>query len=578
MLCLRKPFFGTAITVMIIAVGSAQAQNTPTPPQAASSWEQLQDGLSQRLWQPQKTPPAPAGTPKVVKAPKPEAQARSAPEGKKAESKESAQPKQAARPILPAQPTKSRVLNSGQPLQAKPRVVTAKPLPKQKTPQIVKAAPKSVPTFKPQSKPLPPAEPITVIAQPAPRPPAVAPSLNRPPTDWDRAQDRISNLPVVSPETAKASINPAPKPASKPAPKITAKPPVQPATNEPKAQTARVTPTPVPETVEPAAAVKEAGVVDGIISRITSIFTTEQDTPAPAPEPAVTPPVAVTTAPTTNGEIESAGKEATAASPAITTSAENGFLKRAAGAFAKFFKPTVEATKDTPLGQASDQPGKGNADPRQKNGQIAAILPPSSQKPGTRVGGKPLQGVKLQIGLDQKFRAAKPGNFDKNPNCFSKGPNKSWYCVDNTEWPEAFKEQVEVGTWLYRNGRTIVQFDDNRLTRMYTLFPSRNLKAIVAHFEERFGPATEYRIADLPVIGGPADSNPSWRWLSVSSDKKTTMVLEIREFDDERRMIPDRTVGFIRLFEQGSTPIFRYLSETDLMLHQTRPAKRRLRK
>ena len=60
-----------------------------------------------------------------------------------------------------------------------------------------------------------------------------------------------------------------------------------------------------------------------------------------------------------------------------------------------------------------------------------------------------------------------------------------------------------------------------------------------------------------------------WRVLSDIGGvvRYRVAVVEIRRNDDERRMIPDRDNGFIRLYEAGSTPVFRYLSETDLMLH-----------
>ena len=190
---------------------------------------------------------------------------------------------------------------------------------------------------------------------------------------------------------------------------------------------------------------------------------------------------------------------------------------------------------------------------------VAAILPHSASQTGRRIGGKPLEGVPLKIGLGQNINQSGTLALIDNPNCFSKGPNKSWYCIDNTDWPDAVKNQVEVDTWLYRNGRTIVQFDGDRATRMYTLFPSRNVKSVVSHFEAQFGPATEYRNASLPIIGGPPLNNPSWRWLSTSPDRKKTMILEVREFDDERRMISDRTFRIhpsLRTGQHANLPVF----------------------
>ena len=159
-----------------------------------------------------------------------------------------------------------------------------------------------------------------------------------------------------------------------------------------------------------------------------------------------------------------------------------------------------------------------------------------------------------------------------DPNCFQKGPNKAWFCVENTVWPESIREQVQVDAWLYRDARTIVQYDGGRATRMYTLFPSRNYHRVVEYFEKRFGPATEENVLPLPTIGAPMMKNPSHRWLSVQRDKGRTTALEVREYDDVRGMLPDQGIGFIRLYELGTQPVFRYLSETDLMLQSIRSA------
>lgn len=618
MLCWRQPFLGAAIVALVFAASAVKAQNTPDPKQIPS-WDQLQDGLSQRLLKPQSAPaPAPEAMQSVeptVSAPT--ARQSAAPmqaEPNKPKANQTAQPKITPPPsptadvVVPRQPTKSAILKPAAPVAAPQQntaekesestigkffdrvtnFITAKPDPETKKPPTVQppppaAAGKGVPTptppatariatVAPKSAPEPPATtvqppaPKAVIAQPAPRQRTLTPPKTRPPTEWDKVQTKISNLPVLSPDSA---------PSNPPTP---TKPPAAVTTPSPAAVTAARTAPP-----ESDKGANEPGLIDDLMSRVTKIFDAKPGTAEQNKEPENIPPPSSLPAsaepPSATEEIETAGQDRTSSPTSPTIEPAKGFLARAAGLFADFFKPYVEPDGNvTPTRTAGGPAGTSAGVAGAGQGDVAAILPHSADQTRRRTGGKPLEGVPLKIGLGQSFAQSGTLALKDNPNCFSKGPNKSWYCIDNTDWPDAVKSQIEVDTWLYRNGRTIVQFDSGRATRMYTLFPSRNVKSVISHFETQFGPATEYRDASMPIIGGPPLNNPSWRWLSTSPDRKKTMILEVREFDDERRMISDRNFGFIRLYEQGSTPIFRYLSETDLMLHQTRPAIRKGRK
>jgi hypothetical protein len=40
-----------------------------------------------------------------------------------------------------------------------------------------------------------------------------------------------------------------------------------------------------------------------------------------------------------------------------------------------------------------------------------------------------------------------------------------------------------------------------------------------------------------------------------------------------RRMVPDTNIGFIRLYREGSQPIFRTINESDLMLQSPRNSR-----
>ncbi len=78
---------------------------------------------------------------------------------------------------------------------------------------------------------------------------------------------------------------------------------------------------------------------------------------------------------------------------------------------------------------------------------------------------------------------------------------------------------------------------------------------------------------DCTVFGNAPIKNPSTQWeRRLVGDRK--VVLGVLQFDDLGDMFPDEKNGRIRLYQEGSQPIFTYLSYTDLMLHWMRTARR----
>jgi hypothetical protein len=129
------------------------------------------------------------------------------------------------------------------------------------------------------------------------------------------------------------------------------------------------------------------------------------------------------------------------------------------------------------------------------------------------------------------------------------------------------KTDFEVATWLYRKGMSVVRYDEQKASRIYTLFPAKNFAAVNKYFEKILGPATENSEKQVRRIGNEAASNTVIRWVSVARDSDQTNVLEMRKFDDIRGMLPDMAVGVLRLYSTGTPPMFRYLSDSDLVLH-----------
>ena len=180
--------------------------------------------------------------------------------------------------------------------------------------------------------------------------------------------------------------------------------------------------------------------------------------------------------------------------------------------------------------------------------------------------------VNLAIGRSLLLGRELSENSITSKNCFRKGADKAWFCLETADWPGRIGEQFEVDAWLYRKARTVVRYEEGRSVRVFSVIPSKNYAKAVSHYVRQFGPPTEVVDGTIARFGDTPLNNPSTRWIRrLVGDRRD--VLEIRRFDDLRGMVPDETVGVIRLYREGTRPIFTYLSDTDLMLHRMRTAK-----
>ena len=59
-------------------------------------------------------------------------------------------------------------------------------------------------------------------------------------------------------------------------------------------------------------------------------------------------------------------------------------------------------------------------------------------------------------------------------------------------------------------------------------------------------------------------------FVSITADRRDKIILEVRNYDDQRRSFADFDHGLVRLYRDGSLPIFKHLSTMDLMLLQRR--------
>ena len=102
---------------------------------------------------------------------------------------------------------------------------------------------------------------------------------------------------------------------------------------------------------------------------------------------------------------------------------------------------------------------------------------------------------------------------------------------------------------------------------------TNNFNRIVRFLEAKFGPPEGEMNQSIALIAGPPKLNITVKWKRRIPDGSTS-VLEARKFDNIQRMIPDTKIGFIRLYREGTRPIFRTINESDLMVQSLRNSPR----
>ena len=430
-------------------------------------------------------------------------------------------------------------------------------------------------------------------AEPNPNPPTVAAETAVPNFTWQQFQNAISAV-LSNTATVDVAAPPESKPQPKEAVRNTVEPPEQePAISAPptRPQVEALHQTVSEDTVDGVSSQEGANGIGDLLRAFTTIFQSEdQSEPLPAKSTVANANAASRRQPSPAPQVA----PAPAAAANLTDTAERSIFEPVRGFFSGLVgttppipqaplapAPTAPPPMTTPDAQAKTAspvlrgpkldgpvlPLLIVEAPRVAPTEVANLpregaIPPSKSS----TVSQPLKGVGLKMSRTGQLGGPAVPAVEINSNCFKKGPKGSWFCFDLSDWPKDIARHIEVDTWLYRNGRRVVQYDKGNATRIFTLFPSRNFEKISAYFSDKFGPPTVRAVERLALIGAPAIANPSHRWQSEMPDGQGMIVLEIRKFDDERRMVTDRRMGFIRLYKVGTTPVFRFLNETDLML------------
>ena len=173
--------------------------------------------------------------------------------------------------------------------------------------------------------------------------------------------------------------------------------------------------------------------------------------------------------------------------------------------------------------------------------------------------------VGLMLGSALKLGMTYQGNEN---SCIIKKNGYVYFCVQTINWPGHIRAQFKTTGSLYKSTHAIGRYDGKRLTHSHAIFFETGLNDVISYIKNRYGPPIEvFNKIVTPFEGRPRD-NPTFIWRKKERvlDKSINVTLEVRKYDDVGGGFPDMRHGFIRLYGDGSLPIFPQVSKRELML------------
>lgn len=188
----------------------------------------------------------------------------------------------------------------------------------------------------------------------------------------------------------------------------------------------------------------------------------------------------------------------------------------------------------------------------------------------TTIGEGVLKNIDLYLGTNTVIGHPYQPNAHQSGACIERSLQVSVFCVTDIEWPTEVASSFAQDTAFTLPGEGVVRYENGRVSRVYTPFKASDFAQVVKFMQHRFGPPLEREVVWMHMIEAPKMPNTTFRWRAVSADRRDSVVLEVRNFDDLRRSFADLNRGMVRLYRDGSRPIFKHLSTMDLMLIQRR--------
>jgi len=188
----------------------------------------------------------------------------------------------------------------------------------------------------------------------------------------------------------------------------------------------------------------------------------------------------------------------------------------------------------------------------------------------TRIGGQPLDNIDLYMGHDSVIGERYDAATYAAEACVERALQGSVFCLKKLNWPSEIAKSFATDTAFVLPGEGVVRYENGTVSRVYAVFKSGDFADVVKYMQHRFGPPQEREIVWMHMLEAPKLPNTTFRWQAFNADHTEAIVLEVRNYDDLRRSFADMDHGMVRLFRNGSRPIFKHISTMDLMLMQRR--------
>lgn len=188
----------------------------------------------------------------------------------------------------------------------------------------------------------------------------------------------------------------------------------------------------------------------------------------------------------------------------------------------------------------------------------------------TTIGDGVLKHVDLYLGQDTVIGRPYEASAHNPDACIERALQVSIFCIAKIAWPSEIATSFSQDTAFTLPGEGVIRYENGLVSRAYSPFRASDFAEVVKFMQRRFGPPLEREVIWMHMIEAPKMPNTTFRWRAISADRKDSIVLEVRNYDDLRRSFADLNRGMVRLYRDGSRPIFKHLSTMDLMLIQRR--------
>jgi hypothetical protein len=188
----------------------------------------------------------------------------------------------------------------------------------------------------------------------------------------------------------------------------------------------------------------------------------------------------------------------------------------------------------------------------------------------TRLGDGPLDNIDLYMGSDSVIGAPYIADAHMPGSCVERALHGSVFCLKQLNWPSAIATSFATDTAFVLPGEGVVRYENGAISRVYAVFNASEFADVVKYMQQRFGPPQEREIGWMHMLEAPKLPNTTFRWQAFNAERTDAIVLEVRNYDDLRRSFADMDHGMVRLYRNGSRPIFKHISTMDLMLMQRR--------